>query len=124
MRRQLRVSEAIRHQFAEILRDYSWRNPLLHNTHISIMQVKISADLKNATLIILPLNANHYTQQTRDELLQALKQETPMLKKALALSKVVRFVPNLKFIWDESYDISGRIDQLIQQNQQQHDSET
>ncbi|MCH9852015.1 MAG: ribosome-binding factor A [Alphaproteobacteria bacterium] len=122
MRRQLRVSEAIRHQFATILRDYSWRHNLLQNAHISIMQVKISADLKNATLIILPLNANHYTTEARDALMQALKQETPMLKKELALSKVVRFVPNLKFIWDDSYDISGRIEQLIQQNQQQHDT--
>ena len=117
MRRQLRVSEAIRHQFAEILRDYSWRNPLLQNTHISIMQVKISPDLKNATLIILPLNAKHYTEQTRDELLKALKEETPMLKKELAVSKVVRFVPRISFSWDESYDISGRIEQLLQQNQ-------
>ncbi len=123
MRRQLRVSEAIRHQFAEILRDYSWRAPLLQNTHISIMQVKISPDLKNATLIILPLNAKHYTKETRDELLKALKEETPMLKKELAVSKVVRFVPRLNFIWDESYDISGRIEQLLQQNQPQHDTE-
>ncbi len=121
MRRQLRVSENIRHQLADILRDYSWRHAILQSASISIMQVNISPDLKNATLFVLPLNANQYDEEAQKEIIKALNHEAGMLKKILAESDTMRFIPKLKFVWDSSYDISGRIEEIIQKNQSIHE---
>ena len=116
MRRQLRISEVIRHQLTLNIRQYSWRDHHLNQTNINITEVRVSPDLKHATVFILPLNAADYDAQRRELLMASLNQTVPPLRKLLAKAKILRFVPNLHFIWDTAYDESARIDALLNQH--------
>ncbi len=113
MRRQLRVAEEIRHRLGDLLRDYYWQDQALSLAYFNVTEVKISPDLKNATVFVLPLNAQIYQDDGRKELMRALNGHIIALRKELARVAYLKFVPKLYFVWDYGYDESGKIDKLL-----------
>ena len=65
--RQLRVGEEMRHALAEILREHHLADPDLHDKIITVTEVRISPDLRNATAFVLPLGGSE-----TDKTVQAL----------------------------------------------------
>ncbi len=108
--RQLRVGEQIRHVLADILRRSHFRDPDLQALNVSVTEVRISPDLKNATAYIIPLAGD---RSAMDKTVVALNRAAPFLRGELAREIELRATPALKFAADTSLDYAQHIDALL-----------
>jgi ribosome-binding factor A len=106
--RQLRVGEELRHALARILRDGECRDPALDDASITVTEVRMSPDLRNATAFVMPLAGTNTV-----EVVAALKRCAVFLKGVLAREVKLRNTPNLTFALDESFDQADRISALL-----------
>ena len=106
--RQLRVGEELRHALARILRDGECRDPVLENASITVTEVRMSPDLRNATAFVMPLAGSNST-----EVVAGLERSAPFLKGLLAREVQLRNTPNLVFALDDSFDQADRISALL-----------
>jgi ribosome-binding factor A len=106
--RQLRVGEELRHALSKILREDGCRDPILENISITVTEVRISPDLRNATAFVMPLAGANAT-----DTLAALKRRAPFLKGLLAREVALRNTPNLDFALDSSFEQAERIAALL-----------
>ncbi|HEV2673955.1 MAG TPA: 30S ribosome-binding factor RbfA [Aliidongia sp.] len=106
--RQLRVGEEIRHVLAQVLARDELRDPDLMGRTITVTEVRISPDLKNATAFIVPLNGEHGA-----EVLKGLKRCSAYLRGTVGREVRLRAVPRLSFELDVSFDQAQRIEELL-----------
>ena len=106
--RQLRVGEVIRQRFAEVLARDDLEAEILKKTSITVTEVRITPDLRQASVYVLPLGGMHLS-----EIVDKLNVEAPRLKKAALGGLHLKYVPNIKFIADESFDRAASMDQLL-----------
>jgi ribosome-binding factor A len=102
--RRLRVGEELRHALSEIFRDGEFRDPLLQDTSITVTEVRVSPDLRNATAFVMPLAGSNAA-----EVVAGLKRSAAFLRGLLARKVALRNAPNLVFALDGSFDQAGRI---------------
>src|SRR5437588_11646172 len=77
--RQLRVGEELRHLLAGLLRPGELRDPALRDANVTVTEVRVSPDLRNATAFVMPLAGAN-----TDEILAGLRRSAPFLKARLA----------------------------------------
>jgi ribosome-binding factor A len=106
--RQLRVGEELRHALSKILREDGCRDPMLETISITVTEVRISPDLRNATAFVMPLAGANAA-----DTLAALKRCAPFLKGLLAREVPLRNTPNLDFALDTSFEQAERIAALL-----------
>jgi ribosome-binding factor A len=106
--RQLRVGEELRHVIANIIERGDIRDPDLKGRAITVTEVRISPDLKNATVFVVPLGGGDVTP-----ILAGLKRARPFLRHEIARMVDLRAVPNLSFEPDTSFDEASKIDALL-----------
>ena len=114
--RQLRAGELIRHALMDILSREEFSDPDLQGKSITITEVRISPDLKNATAFSAPLGGDDMTKTVA-----ALNRAAGFLRGRLSREIDMRFTPILRFIADDSYDEARRIDQLLQSDRVRRD---
>ncbi len=104
--RSVRVGELIQQVLSDILRKHI-NDPRLVKTTISA--VKMSADLKIAKI--------YYTtsgdEKSRQETAEGFKHAVGFLKRSIASQIKLRYMPDLKFFLDESFDYGTHIDKLL-----------
>jgi len=106
--RQLRVGEEIRHILAQLLRPGELRDPALREANITVSEVRVSPDLRNATAYVMPLaGANS------GEIMEGLRRSAPFLKSRLARALDLRHIPNLAFAVDSAFESAERIAALL-----------
>lgn len=106
--RQLRVGEMIRHAFAEILLRSEIADPEFDGHDVTLTEVRVSPDLRNATLFILPFGSGNGTA-----IKGALERHQRFLRGELAKRVDLKYMPNLSFEIDETFDQAQRIDSLL-----------
>lgn len=106
--RQLRVGEEIRHVLAQTLGRGELRDPELAGRVITVTEVRISPDLKNATTFIVPLGGEHAA-----EVLAALRRSSGYLRSVVAHALQLRHAPLLTFELDRSFDQAQRVAELL-----------
>ena len=106
--RQLRVGEVIRQRFAEVLARDDLEAEILKKTSITVTEVRVTPDLRQARVYVMPLGGMHLS-----EIVDKLNVEAPRLKKAALGGLHLKYVPNIKFIADESFDRAASMDQLL-----------
>jgi ribosome-binding factor A len=106
--RQLRVAEEIRRIMAEIFSRAHWREPALMNTPITVSGARISPDLKNATIYCTPLGGGN-----TEEVIAALNRSKAYLRGELGHAMKLRFVPEIRFEADTSFDEAEHIEQIL-----------
>ena len=106
--RQLRVGEELRHVLAQVLARDELRDPDLAGRTITVTEVRISPDLKNATAFVVPLNGEHAA-----EVLKGLKRCSAYLRGAIGHEVRLRAVPRLSFELDVSFDQAQRIEEIL-----------
>ncbi|WP_188259758.1 30S ribosome-binding factor RbfA [Azospirillum tabaci] len=106
--RQLRVGEEIRHALAELFRRGDFHDPELAELNVTVTEVRISPDLRNATAFVTPLGGG-----PMDETLSALRRAAPFLRGQIARAINLRHAPTLSFEADTSFDYAGRIDAIL-----------
>jgi ribosome-binding factor A len=108
--RTLRVGEQVRHVLSEILQRGDVHDDVLAQHFVSVTEVRMSPDLRNATVFVKPLLG-------RDEeaVLKALRTNTAYLQREVAHRMRLKYAAQLKFLPDESFDEGSRIDALLRQ---------
>jgi ribosome-binding factor A len=106
--RRLRVAEELRHRLAEILQRGECRDPALRDAGITVTEVRISPDFRNATVYVMPLGGAN-----RAEIVAALTRGAGFLRRQIARGLVLRYVPNLTFALDETFDEADRITAVL-----------
>jgi ribosome-binding factor A len=108
--RNLRVGEEIRHALANILMREEIHSIELLGASITVSEVRVSPDLKNATAYIMPLAGKN-----KEGLLEALKKSSPEIRHLVSKRVKLRHVPKIFFALDDSYDEAQRINKLLNQ---------
>jgi ribosome-binding factor A len=106
--RQLRVGEDLRHTLTQVLREAHIHDPDLVDRSITVTEVRVSPDLKNATVFVMPLGG-----AAADAVLPALRRAAPFLRGQLARHVTLRYTPRLSFEIDATFDEADRIDALL-----------
>ena len=109
--RQLRVGELIKQSLGQIfLRDEA-KVPNIETKNITVTEVRMSPDLKNARAYIIPLGG-----KDTENAVNVLTEFSHGIRKALSKKVDMKFLPRVSFIGDQSFDYAERIEKLIQKN--------
>ena len=109
--RQLRVGELIKQTLGQIfLRDEA-KVPILETKNITVTEVRMSPDLKNARAYVIPLGGKDI-----EKVVNALTKFSYLIRKALAKKIDMKFLPKVYFVGDKSFDYAEKIEKLIQKN--------
>ena len=114
--RMLRVGEQIRHALAEVLARGDVHDPALETTTISVTEVRMSPDLKHATVFVKPLLGDDEAA-----VLEALKRNVRYLRGEVSKRVQMKFAASLKFKPDESFDAGSHIDSLLRSDKVSQD---
>lgn len=106
--RLLKVGERVRHLLSELLTRQVVHDDTLSGHQISVTEVRMSPDLRQAKVYVKPLLGGD-----EEEVLQALRRNTAYLQREVAQRLGLKFAPKLKFLADESFDEADRIDRLL-----------
>ena len=106
--RQLRVGELIRHAVADMLTRGDVHDPVLESHMITVPEVAVTADLRLATIYVMPLGGKD-TQPVLD----ALERNKKFLRGEIAHRVNLKFAPDIRFRLDERFSEAERIDRLL-----------
>ena len=111
--RQLRVGEQIRHALSGPLMRGDLRDPTLEGLSITVTEVRISPDLRNATAFVVPLGGQLHPGMGPDDLIDALDHAASYLRGLVGSAVRLRNTPRLNFRIDTSFDEGAKIDRLL-----------
>jgi len=106
--RQLRVGELVRHALADILGRGDVHDPVLEGHLITVPEVQMTADLRLATIYVLPLGGRDV-----NEVIAALDRNRKFLRGEIARRVNLKFAPDIRFRVDERFDEAERIEKLL-----------
>lgn len=106
--RQYRVGEVLRHAVADVLARGDFRDPDLHDVSITVTEVTVSPDLKNATGWIMPLGG-----KDAQDVEAALNRCARYIRGQVSKMVTLRHSPQWRFELDPSFDAADRIDTLL-----------
>jgi ribosome-binding factor A len=106
--RQLRVGETVRHALAEILAHGTVHDPDLEGHIITVPEVRMSPDLKLATIYVMPLGG-----RDTDVVIAALERNKKFLRGEIAHRINLKFAPDIRFRSDDRFDEAERIEKLL-----------
>lgn len=104
----LRVAELIRHAIAELLSRGVVEDDVLTSHVVTVPGVKMSPDLKLATIYVMPLGGKDAAP-----VLKALERHKKFLRGEIAHKINMKFAPDLRFRLDESFEEGAKIDALL-----------
>jgi len=109
--RQLRVGELVKQSLGQIfLRDEA-KVPTLETRNITVTEVRMSPDLKNARAYVIPLGG-----KDTENVVNVLTEFSHRIRKALSKKIDMKFLPKVSFVSDKSFDYAEKIEKLIQKN--------
>ena len=106
--RQLRVGELVRHAIADVLSQGSAHDPDLEGHIITVPEVRMSPDLKLATIYVMPLGG-----RDTDKVIAALERNKKFLRGEVARRVNLKFAPDVRFRADDRFDEAERIEKLL-----------
>ena len=116
--RQLRVGELIRHALAEMLTRGEVHDEVLTAHVVTIPEVRMSPDLRLATIYVLPLGGKDV-----GPVLAALERNKRYIRGELAEAVNLKFAPDVRFLADETFDEADRIERLLASDKVRQDLE-
>ena len=106
--RQLRVGEELRHALVDVIGQGHLRDPALAEARLTVTEVRVSPDLKNATAFVTPFGGG-----AGEELIKALKRAAPYLRGEIAHRVRLKFAPQLRFELDLRFERASRIEEVL-----------
>jgi len=106
--RQLRVGELVRHAIADMLARGDVHDPVIEGHLITVPEVRMTADLRLATIYIMPLAG-----KDSDDVLAAFERNKKFLRAEIAHRINLKFAPDIRFRVDERFAEAERIDKLL-----------
>ena len=109
--RQLRVGELIKQTLGQIFIRDEAKVPNFETKNITITEVRMSADLKNAKAYVIPLSG-----KDTENAVNILTKFSYLIRKTLSKKIDMKFLPKVSFVGDKSFDYAEKIEQLIRKN--------
>ena len=106
--RQLRVGELIRHALADMLTRGEVHDPVLETTLVTIPEVRMTADLRLATIYVMPLGGKNV-----EAVIEAFNRNRKFLRGEIARHVNLKFAPDIRFLPDERFGEAERIEKLL-----------
>lgn len=106
--RLLKVGEQVRHILSELLLRQEVHDEVLTAQSVSVTEVRMSSDLRNAVVYVKPLLGSDEAA-----VIKALRTNTAFFQREIAGRLKLRFAAKIKFLPDESFDEAARIDRLL-----------
>ena len=106
--RQLKVGETLKKIIANLFIKDQIVLPSISTRNITISEVRVSPDLRHARVYFVPLSGNE-----PEVALEILNQFSYEVKKRVRTSWTAKFLPNLKFVLDQSFDYAEKIEKII-----------
>ncbi|MBK9083663.1 MAG: 30S ribosome-binding factor RbfA [Rhizobiales bacterium] len=117
--RMLRVAELIRHAAAELLTRGAVDDSVLAAHVVTVPSVKMSPDLKLATIYVMPLGGKDVKP-----VVEALEKHKKFLRGEIAHKINMKFAPEIRFRIDESFENAAKIDALLARPEVRRDVES
>ncbi len=114
--RQLRVGELVRHALAQLLMRGEVHDPVIEGHLITIPEVRMTADLRLATVYVMPLAG-----RDTDDVIAAFERNKKFLRGEVAHQVNLKFSPDLRFRIDDRFEEAERIDRLLRSPQVKRD---
>ncbi len=108
--RQLRVGEMVKQALGMLFIRDEVKISDLSTREITVTEVRMSPDLKTAKIFVIPLGGKN-----SDEIIEKLKISSFMIRKVLSKKIIMKFLPKLFFVKDNSFDYAEKIENLIKQ---------
>ena len=108
--RQLRVGEMIKQALGILFIREEAKIPNLSTREVTVTEVRMSPDLKTAKIYVMPLGGKN-----SEEVIEKLKISSFMIRKVLSKKIIMKFLPKLFFVKDDSFDYAEKIENLIKQ---------
>ena len=108
--RQLRVGEMIKQALGMLFIRDEAKLPNLSTKEITVTEVRMSPDLKTAKIFVMPLGGKN-----AEEIIEKLKEFSFVIRKVLSKKIIMKFLPKLYFVKDDSFDYAEKIENLIKQ---------
>ena len=109
--RQLRVGELIKQSLGQIFLRNEAKVPTLITKNITVTEVRMSTDLKNAKAYVIPLGG-----KDMENAVNVLTEFSHLIRKTLSKKIDMKFLPKVHFVGDQSFDYAEKIEKLIQKN--------
>jgi len=109
--RQLRVGELIKQSLGQIFLKDEAKVPVLETKNITVTEVRMSPDLKNARAYVIPLGGKN-----TEKVVSVLREFSYLIRKALSKKVDMKFLPKVHFVSDKSFDYAAKIETLIKKN--------
>ena len=106
--RQLKVGEELRHLISNALQRETFYDQILETNNVTITEVDVSSDLKNAKVYVMPLGGKQ-----KFEVIDSLNKVKNHIKKLISSGISLRQIPKINFIIDNSFDYAKHIDQIL-----------
>ena len=108
--RQLRVGEMVKQALSLIFIKGEAKIPNLETNLITVTEVRMSPDLKSARAFVIPLGGKD-SKKTVD----LLKEFSHIVRKILSKKIEMKYLPNVSFVEDKSFEYAEKIEKLIKQ---------
>tara|TARA_Y100000590_G_scaffold13458_1_gene16258 strand:+ start:10942 stop:11310 length:369 start_codon:yes stop_codon:yes gene_type:complete len=109
--RQLRVGELIKQSLGQIFLKGEAKVPNFETKNITVTEVRMSPDLKNARAYVIPLGG-----KDAEQAVSVLTEFSGLIRKILSKKVDMKFLPRVSFVSDKSFDYAEKIEKLIQKN--------
>ena len=114
--RQLRVGELVRHALADMLTRGDVHDPVIEGHMITIPEVRVTADLRLATIYVMPLGG-----RDAETVVAAFERHKKFLRAEIAHRINLKFAPDIRFRVDDRFAEAERIDKLLRSPDVQRD---
>lgn len=114
--RQLRVGEMVRHAIANLLVRGEIHDDALQSYVVTVPEVRMSPDLRIATVFVMPLGG-----EGSDVVVEALTRNKKFIRSCVAKEVKTKFVPDLRFHYDDTFDEVSRIDAIMRSDKVRQD---
>ncbi len=106
--RQLQVGEEIRHALSDIFLRGDFYGPDNKTLSVTVSEVRVSPDLRNATVFIMPLAGRN-----QELTMQMIEEMTPQLRMLVTQKLRLRYSPALAFRLDDTFARAERTETLL-----------
>ncbi len=111
--RQLRVGELVKQNLGELFIRNEAKIPNINSKLITVTEVRMTPDLKTARVYVIPLGGID-TKET----VKILTDSSHLVRKALSKRLVIKFLPKLTFVEDNSFEYAEKIEKIIKKNKE------
>ena len=109
--RQLRVGELVEQNLGELFLRNEAKIPTINSKLITVTEVRMTPDLKTARVYVIPLGGID-----TKEIVKILTEYSHLVRKALSKRLVIKFLPKLTFVEDNSFEYAEKIERIIKKN--------